>query len=201
VDAAGSIGGCPVETDLWQLDFVFTCSEKALALPPGLALCVASDRLLARAGKLSGRGSYLDLVHLAQSNQGHSTASLPQAAALAVQLERIAADGGIEARWKRHHEMLKLVEEWVLLHPEFALLPPEGRRSWTVSCLRTPAGRPGEMIVQQMKELGWRIGAGSGDLRHTTIRIGHMGESTPAQLSELLAALNETGCPRPSPIV
>lgn len=201
VDAAGSLGGCPVETDLWQLDFVFTCSEKALALPPGLALCVASDRLLARAAKLSGRGSYLDLVHLAQSNLRHSTTPIPQTAALAVQLERISAEGGIEARWKRHHEMLKLVEEWVLLHPEFTLLPPEGRRSWTVSCLRTPTSLPGEKFVQQMKERGWRIGAGVGDLRDTTIRIGHMGEATPARLSELLAALADIGNPQPSPVV
>ena len=200
VDAAGSLGGCPVETDLWQLDFVFSCSEKALALPPGLALCVASDRLLARGCKLSGRGSYLDLVHLAQSNLQHSPTSIPQAAALAVQLDRISAEGGIEARWKRHHEMLKMVEEWVLLHPDFTLLPPEGRRSWTVSCLRTPPGLSGDMIVQRMKERGWRIGTGVGDLRDATIRIGHMGESTPAQLSDLLAVLGDIGA-KTSPTV
>ena len=201
VDAAGSIGGCPVETDLWQLDFAFTCSDQALALPPGLALGVASDRLLARAGKLSGRGSYLDLVQLARSLPGDTPALLPQAAALAVQLERIAAEGGIEARWKRHHEMLKLVEEWVLLHPEFSLLPPEGRRSWTVSCLKLPAGLSSHLIATQLAERGWRIGTGTGDLRETTIRIGHMGDSRPAQLSELLAALAEIGNPRASSIV
>jgi aspartate aminotransferase-like enzyme len=199
VDAAGSLGGSPVETDLWQLDFVFACSEKALALPPGLALGVASERLLARACKLSGRGHCLDLVQLVR-NPDHSAKALPQAAALAVQLERIAAEGGIEARWKRHHEMLELVEEWVLLHPHFTLLPPEGRRSWTVSCLKTPEGRSGEMIVQQMKERGWRIGAGVGDLRDTTIRIGHMGESTQAHLGALLADLGDTS-PRPPGIV
>ena len=200
VDAAGSIGGSPVETDLWKLDFVFTCSEKALALPPGLALGVTSDRLLARAGKLSGRGHCLDLVPLVR-NPDPPAKALPQAAALAVQLERIAAEGGIEARWNRHHGMLKLVEEWVLLHPHFTMLPPEGRRSWTVSCLKTPEGLSSEMIVQQMKERGWRIGVGSGDLRDTTIRIGHMGEATQAQLSELLADLGEIGSSRPSQIV
>jgi aspartate aminotransferase-like enzyme len=200
VDAAGSIGGSPVETDLWQLDFVFSCSEKALALPPGLALGVVSERLLARAGKLSGRGHCLDLVQLVR-NPHPSAKSLPQAAALAVQIERIEAEGGIAARWKSHHEMLKLVEEWVLLHPRFTLLPPEGRRSWTVSCLKTPEGLSGEMIVQQMKERGWRIGMGSGDLRDTTIRIGHMGEATQAKLSQLLADLGEIGRPRPSQIV
>lgn len=201
VDAAGSIGGCPVETDLWQLDFVFTCCEKALALPPGLALGVASERLLARAGKQAGRGSYLDLVQLARAQAADPPALLPQAAALAVQLERIAMEGGIEARWTRHHEMLRLVEEWVLLHPEFSLLAPEGRRSWTMSCLKTPVGLSSETIVHQMDERGWRIGRGMGDLGDTTIRIGHMGDSTPALLAALLKSLAEVGSPRPSSIV
>jgi aspartate aminotransferase-like enzyme len=201
VDAAGSIGGSPVETDLWQLDFVFTCSEKALALPPGLALGVASDRLLARAGKLSGRGSYLDVVQLAQEKLRHATASLPQVAALAVQLDRIAAEGGIESRWKRHLEMLNLVEEWVLLHPEFTLLPAEGRRSWTVSCLKLPAGLSSDTVVTRMRERGWPIGTGAGDLRDSTIRIGHMGEASASELNRLLAALSEIRNELPSAIV
>src|SRR5882672_1992858 len=51
VDAVTSLAGSPVETDRWGtgLDFVLTGSQKALALPPGLALAAASDRLLERA--------------------------------------------------------------------------------------------------------------------------------------------------------
>jgi aspartate aminotransferase-like enzyme len=200
VDAAGSIGGCPVETDQWELDFVFAGSQKALALPPGLALGVASDRLLARAGKLDGRGRYFDLVRLARdAGKPSSSFHLPQYAALAVQLDRIGAEGGIEARWKRHHAMLKLVEEWVLLTPGYELLPPEGRRSWTVSCLRLPQGVSSERVVGDMKERDWRIGQGTGDLRDSTIRIGHMGDVSPAQLSGLLAALSEVSSSGPVP--
>jgi aspartate aminotransferase-like enzyme len=192
VDAAGSLGGSPVETDLWELDFVFSGSQKALALPAGLALATASERLLARAGKLAGRGRYFDLVHLARPDHLQAEGRyLPQYSALAVQLERIAVSGGIENRWKRHHEMLKLVEEWVLLHPGFGLLPPEGRRSWTVSCLRLPPGMGSDRVVADLKARGWRIGAGSGELRDTTIRIGHMGDVTPEELSSLLASLSE----------
>ncbi|TFH67047.1 MAG: alanine--glyoxylate aminotransferase family protein, partial [Gemmatimonadales bacterium] len=39
VDGVTSVGAMPVETDAWGLDFVFTGSQKALALPPGIALC------------------------------------------------------------------------------------------------------------------------------------------------------------------
>jgi aspartate aminotransferase-like enzyme len=62
VDAVTSLGGSPVETDAWGLDFVLTGSQKAFALPPGLAFGVASPRLLERAKALPNRGIYLDLI-------------------------------------------------------------------------------------------------------------------------------------------
>ena len=202
VDAAGSLGGCPVETDAWQLDFVFSGSQEALALPPGLALGVASERLVSRAGKVTSRGQYFDLVRLTNPSSPPSESDdLPQLGALALQLERIAREGGIEARWKRHHEMLKLVEEWVLLHPGFTLLPPEGRRSWTVSCLRLPETTSSDRVVTKMSERGWRIGEGWGNLRDTTIRIGHMGDADPVALTELLQALGEVVSPNSMPAV
>src|SRR5919109_2854341 len=62
VDAVTSMAGSPVETDAWKLDFVFTGSQKALALPPGLALGVASQRLIQRARTLEERGAYFDVI-------------------------------------------------------------------------------------------------------------------------------------------
>lgn len=186
VDAAGSLAGCPVETDQWELDFVFSGCQKALALPPGLALGVVSGRLLARAAKLTDRGWYFDLVRLAQSGTASLALRLPQHTALAAQLTRIAGAGGIEARWKRHHELLKLVEEWVLVHPGLEILAPEGRRAWTASCLRLPEGLASDQVVSGMKDRGWMIGQGYGDLARSTVCIGHMGDVEPAQLAALL---------------
>src|SRR5213078_2439783 len=62
VDAVTSMCGSPVETDGWKLDFVFTGSQKALALPPGLAVGVASERMVERAKTLEERGAYFDLI-------------------------------------------------------------------------------------------------------------------------------------------
>ena len=39
VDAVSSLSGAKIETDAWGLDMVLTSSQKAIALPPGLALC------------------------------------------------------------------------------------------------------------------------------------------------------------------
>ncbi|MGH7606210.1 MAG: pyridoxal-phosphate-dependent aminotransferase family protein, partial [Gemmatimonadales bacterium] len=188
VDAVTSLAGSPVETDAWGLDFVFTGSQKALALPPGLAFGVASDRMLERAGTLEGRGAYFDLVAFVQATtkfQPTNTPAISLIYALEAQLARIAAEGGVEARWRRHEAMRRSVEAWSD-ETGIAFLPRAGRRSWTVSCLRLPEGRRAKDVVGALKAEGWTIGAGYGALKESTIRIGHMGDHTLAALKELL---------------
>ena len=191
VDAVTSLAGSPVEHDGWGLDFTFTGSQKALALPPGLALGVASDRMLARAGTLPARGLYFDLVSFVEATnkfQPTNTPALSLLYALETQLARIDAAGGIEERWRRHEAMRRRVEEWA---PEVGLefQPPEGRRSWTVSCLKLRAGQTSKPIVKGLSEQGWTIGAGYGPLKDSTIRIGHMGDHTVDGMNQLLRVL------------
>ena len=184
-----------METDAWGLDFVFTGSQKTLALPPGLALGVASERMIERATHIPERGMYLDLVafdRAAADAQPTNTPAISLLYALTAQLDRIAAAGGISVRWQRHETMRRMVEEWVdgsggRLGLTF--LPREGRRSWTVSCLRMPEGVSGRGVVKALAELGWTIGSGYGDLKEDTIRIGHMGDHSPQRLEALLGDL------------
>ncbi|HVH67994.1 MAG TPA: alanine--glyoxylate aminotransferase family protein [Gemmatimonadales bacterium] len=191
VDAVTSLAGSPVETDRWRLDFALTGSQKALALPPGLALGTASERMLERTKSLPNRGLYFDLVSFLESTTKHqptNTPAIPLLFALETQLARIEREGGVEARWRRHDAMRRRVEEWSAEHG-VAYLPREGRRSWTVSCLKVPEGKSAKAIVGSLKEAGWTIGAGYGSLKESTIRIGHMGDHTVGALDELLALL------------
>jgi aspartate aminotransferase-like enzyme len=195
VDAVTSLAGLPVETDALGLDFVFTGSQKALALPPGLALGVASERMLARARALPGRGAYLDLVAYDEAfaaRQPTNTPALSLFYALAEQCRRIELEGGVAARWARHDAMRGAVEDWVD-GPGGALgyryLPRAGRRSWTVSCLMVPEGRSGRDIVRAARKEGWTLGTGYGPLKDSTIRIGHMGDHTPDGVRQALAML------------
>ena len=199
VDAVTSLAATPVETDAWGLDFVLTGSQKALALPPGLALGVASARLLERAKTLPGRGIYFDLVPYdaeIRKNQTPYTPALSLIYALDAQMKRIAAHGGIEGRWARHQAMQQRVERWVAervgaLGVDF--LPRAGRRSWTVSCLKVPAGGAltGGALAKQMTARGFTIGAGYKALKDSTFRIGHMGDHTVEEVEVLLGALEE----------
>jgi aspartate aminotransferase-like enzyme len=191
VDAVTSLAAAPVETDRWGLDFVLTGSQKALALPPGLALGVASERMLARAKTLPARGLYFDLVSFAEAMNRHqptNTPAIPLLYALETQLARIDREGGVEARWGRHDAMRRRVEEWCEQRG-VAYLPREGRRSWSVSCLKVTEGKSAKEVVGALKQAGWTIGAGYGPLKETTIRIGHMGDHTVGALEELLALL------------
>ncbi|HEX9705509.1 MAG TPA: aminotransferase class V-fold PLP-dependent enzyme [Gemmatimonadales bacterium] len=194
VDAVTSLAGSPVEAEAWGLDFTLTGSQKALALPPGLALGVASTRMLERAKTLHGRGLYFDLVGFEQATakfQPTNTPAISLLYALQAQLGRIAAEGGVEARWARHDAMRQRVEAWSADH-DIQFLPREGRRSWTVSCLRLPEGKTAKVVVGALKTQGWTIGSGYGALKETTIRIGHMGDHSLAALDELLELVTRT---------
>ena len=191
-DAVTSVAGSPVETDRWQLDFALTGSQKALALPPGLALGVASERMLERAKTLPNRGLYFDLVSFTEATVKHQPTNTPAISllyALETQLARIERDGGVEARWRRHDAMRSRVEAWSEQRG-VPYVPREERRSWTVSCLKLPDGKTSKTVVSALKEAGWTIGAGYGSLKETTIRIGHMGDHTVEALEELLALLD-----------
>lgn len=191
VDAVTSMAGSPVETDGWDLDFVFTGSQKALALPPGLALGVASPRMLDRAKTLPSRGLYFDLITFEKASAKHQPTNTPAISlfyALDVQLDRIDAEGGIEARWRRHDEMRKATERWAR-EAGLTYLPPEGRRSWTVSCIRMPDGKVSKDLVAAVKKEGWVIGTGYGGVKDATFRVGHMGDHNVASLENLLALI------------
>lgn len=195
VDAVTSIGGSPVETDAWGLDFVFTGTQKALAMPPGIALAAASERMVERARWQEQPGWYFDLVLHEEAIEDHQptqTPCIPLYLALECQLKRIEAEGGVEARWARHREMLTMMERWVAAHPAWGFFAPEGRRAWTVSALKPPKGKTGREIVAEVAEHGYTIGAGLDALADSMVRIGHMGDLTPEHFRGLLGVVGQT---------
>ncbi len=199
VDSVTGIGGVPVETDAWDLDFVLTGSQKALALPPGLAFGVASTRYIERASRATARGLYFDMVEFEEfvhKNQTPSTPAISLLYATAVQGEHIARET-IEARWARHAEMAAMTHAWVRdLRDEtgesFCVYAPDNARSGTVTAIALPAALKGDDIVKGVAKRGFVIGGGYGKLKSSTFRIGHMGDHTPDRLAVCLEATAET---------
>jgi aspartate aminotransferase-like enzyme len=198
VDSVTGLGGAPVECDAWGMDYVLTGSQKALALPPGLAFAVASEAYLRTAAATPARGVYFDLVEFVRYGERHQTPNTP-ALSLLYAAERQLTDivtEGIEARWARHGAMAEATWRWAdalgeRFGPEVRLLAAPGRRSPTVSAITLPARLTSPTLVATVAERGYVIGAGYGRLRDTTFRIGHMGDHTVEGLAGCLAAVED----------
>jgi aspartate aminotransferase-like enzyme len=198
VDSVTGMVGSPLFFDEWAMDFVLTGSQKALALPPGLAVGVASAEYMRTAPAAKGRGLYFDLVEFeayAAKNQTPNTPALPLLYALDAQLARIASET-METRWARHAAMAAQTWAWVDAVAARRGLPlkvlaPEGERSHTVTAVTLPPNISGVAVAAAVAKRGFVIGAGYGKLRETTFRIGHMGDHTPDRLALCLDACDE----------
>lgn len=199
VDTVSSMAGAPVLTDEWKLDFVLTGSQKALAVPPGLAFAAASERAMARAAEVENRGFYFDLLKFEKNLVGKfQTPNTPAVSfffALEEQLRKIRSEG-LAARWARHGAMAERTVRWVAETAErtgrdFRVLAPEGYRSPCVTSIILPDGLTGPEVVAKAAAHGFTVATGYGKLREPTFRIGHMGDHTVDELEELLSALDE----------
>ena len=192
VDAVSSLAGAPVETDAWGLDVVLTASQKALALPPGLAFATISERAEQRMAAVTRRGFYTDLARYLDKYRDGGTITTPAVTlfwAAEAQIEGILAEG-IEARWARHEALHRRTLEWASARG-LQLPADAAHRSPTVTTIAAPPGRPAPGLVKALAGRGFTVSSGYGDWKPTTFRIGHMGEVQTGDLEGLLAALDE----------
>ena len=177
VDSTSGLGGAELNFDEDNLAYALTGSQKALALPPGLAFAVAREDLLEQAS-----GSfYFDLRRYA-GNPPPFTPALPQLYALAAQVGRIAEEG-IDARLARHQAMAERVWGWAA---ERRILADPAHRSPTVTCILDAES---DALRARLSEQGFTIGNGYGKLKGKAFRIGHMGDQNLASLDRLLATI------------
>lgn len=197
VDSVTGIAGAPVETDEWELDFVLTGSQKALALPPGLAFGVASERFI-KTMEQPSRGLYFDLVEFEEfthKNQTPSTPAISLLYAAEAQCREIAREN-IERRWIRHVSMMEHMHSWVMearreTGHQLDVLAPLENRSPTVTAVTLPSHLSGDRIARAVGERGYVIGSGYGKLKSSTFRVGHMGDHTVDGLAKCLDVVTE----------
>jgi aspartate aminotransferase-like enzyme len=192
VDAVTSLAGAPVETDAWGIDLVLAGSQKALALPPGLAVGAVSARLLERSRGAGVRAHYFKFAEYADFAKKHhtpTTPSIPHLYALDIQLGFFEAET-LPARDERHRNLQRRTAQWAQERGCAFYPKRESDRSPTVSCLRPPAGHDAEKLKTALSARGWTIGGGYGKLKSETFRIGHMGDVDAGSLENLLAEID-----------
>ena len=189
IDSVSGLAGAELRFDEWGLDYVLTGSQKALALPPGLAFCVASEKFMVLARSASDRGTYFDLVEyeeFTRNRQAPNTPAISLYFALDYQLPRILAEG-MEKRWTRHLAMQTEVSEWAD-RVGMRLMAVKHGRSPTVSCIVLRKGVDMQGFLDRVAQQGITLGTGYGKLKSSTFRIGHMGDHTVETIRKCLDA-------------
>lgn len=203
IDTVTSLAAHPVEVAQWELDAVYSCSQKGIGAPSGLSPLTFSARARARVRSTS-RSFYFDLGLLEAfwvQRKYHHTIAAPLVYALREALLAID-DEGLEARWARHRRH-HLVLAAGLGAMGLELLPPEGERLWTLNAVCVPDGVD-EAAVRKylLEQFNIEIGAGLGPLAGRIWRVGLMGSGSSSQLillflSALERALRAQGFPVP----
>jgi alanine-glyoxylate transaminase/serine-glyoxylate transaminase/serine-pyruvate transaminase len=188
VDAVTSFGGHPLEVGAWGIDACYSCSQKCLGAPAGMAPVVFGPRALEK--RVKCRSFYLDLSLLQDywlNRKYHHTMSSALIYALTEAIT-IVEEEGLETRWARHHANHDLLVER-LGTLGLTLLPPEGERLWTLNAVKVPSNvDEGTVRKRLLDELGIEIGAGLGPLAGKIWRVGLMGASSEPRLVLLLEA-------------
>src|SRR5688572_11535589 len=156
VDAVSSMTATKLEFDALGIDVLLAGTQKAFALPPGLAVFVCSPSALAKAATMKDRGYYFDFVEFqknAEQSMTPSTPSIGHAYALASKLEDIFAEG-LEPRFDRHKNLAEATRAWAAKHG-FTLFPESGFESGTLTCINYGAKPGGRTIdVAKFEKLG-----------------------------------------------
>jgi aspartate aminotransferase-like enzyme len=192
VDAVSSLAGVKIEMDALGIDFLLTSSQKCLALPPGLSLAGASDRAMKKAESVTNRGWYFDLLLMEKHRLKDSTPMtpvMPLIYALDFQLDRIFAEG-LENRFARHAAMSKKVQDWAQANG-MEILAKDGYRSKTVVNVKNTHNWDISALNKFLQTRGMRIANGYGKLKDVTYRVATMGETSLADVDELLANMSD----------
>ena len=191
VDTVSGFVGAELRVDDWGIDVALTSSQKAFALPPGLAFAAVSDRVLDRAKEIPYRGYYFDFLALEKSLVKNNTPSTPPISLMFAadqQLDDILAEG-LENRWARHLAMRDRTIAWAQSRG-FGLFAQEGYRSPTVTAVANTLEINVNAMASFMEQRDFSMDKGYGKIKGQTFRIAHMGDMQPETLDEVLAGLD-----------
>lgn len=194
VDTVCSLGGVPFFADDWEVDCMYSGSQKCLSAPPGAAPFFMSERAMK---KLKGRktkvATYMLDMNLVGDYWGwygkrwyHHTGPISTWYGMREALA-IVAEQGLDSMWKRHTELGKYL--WAGLS-EIGLEPyvqDPADRLITVNTIRTPEGIDAVKLIKfAMDKFSLEISAGLGPSAGQVWRVGLMGYNATAANVELV---------------
>jgi len=207
VDTVTSLGGCPLFVDDWDLDVVFSGTQKCIGAPPGLSPITFNQRAMDRIHerKTPVQSWYLDMSlvetywrdGVGGGRAYHHTAPSNALFGLHEALRMLLLEG-LDKSWTRHE-----LHSRALMAGFAALgLKPsaqEGHRLWQLNAVYVPEGIDDAAVrARLLKDFNIEIGGGLGDFKGKVWRVGLMGYSANRNnvillLSELETILRDMG--------
>ncbi len=170
VDGITAIGAMDIKTDEWNIDIMITGSQKALMLPPGLAIASISQKAKALMEKSHNRYYYFDILKELNADGGAYTPAVKLVDGLHYVLNKLMHEEGLEAVFKRHRLLAKATREAALALGMKLLAK---RPADSLTAILTPVDSSD--VVRMMKRFGVEVSNGQGSLKGKIIRIAHLG--------------------------
>jgi aspartate aminotransferase-like enzyme len=194
VDGVSSMGGTEIKADAWNIDIMFSSSQKCFGVPPGIGIGSVSPRALDVSADMPDKGWYFDLKVWEKNHAAGKgtpmTTTIPQVAGLNAALTMIDGMGGKQAYFdlfkKRNMAIINGIKEHGL-----DTYAKKGYESPTVNCIAAPDGMSGPDVYNAMRTYGFELAQGYGDLKPTTFRVGNMGWIPDEYITEMLEALGK----------
>jgi alanine-glyoxylate transaminase/serine-glyoxylate transaminase/serine-pyruvate transaminase len=205
VDTVASLAGAEFRTDAWDVDIVYSGSQKCLGVPPGIAPITLGKRAEEALAKRKGKviSWYLDLTLIRdywnEKRLYHHTGPINMTYALHEGL-RLIQEEGIENRFARHTKMAKALYAGVEGMGMKLFVQNPADRNPTLTTVLVPDGADDVLTRKTLLEQhNLEIGGGLGDLKGKAWRVGLMGEGAKPNhvllfLSALGGILKKQGC-------
>ncbi|MHB8147965.1 MAG: pyridoxal-phosphate-dependent aminotransferase family protein [Vulcanimicrobiaceae bacterium] len=193
VDSVSGLGASHFAMDSWGYDVVVSASQKALAVPPGVAMVAVSERGWSAMERARGARFYFDLLkarEFARNGQTPWTPPISVFYALAVSLSRYHS-AGVESHFARHATYARAIRT-ALEALGFTSFSEPNAHSVTVVAATPPAGVQASALLTKLREgYGLVISGGQGELSGKIVRVGTMGD---IDTGDVLGAIASIEC-------
>lgn len=198
VDGVCAAAGEEMRQQAWGADVYFTASQKAIGVPPGLALLLASPAALGkwRARRTPVASYYSDWAEwlpIMAAYEGRrpayfATPAVNLIVALGVSLRRILAEG-MDDVFARHRLLGDAVKAGIAALGLGQVPTQPTHAAHTLTCPRYPAGVDASLLAHVRAAGAILAGGLHPAIRNDYFRIGHMGAVTANDVLATLAAL------------
>ncbi len=196
LDGVCSVAGEEIRQQEWGIDIVLTASQKAIGVPPGLALLVASERAMEKFSKRKSQvlNFYADWANWLPVMQAYEqrkpsyfgTPAVNLVIALNISLGQILSEG-MERRFERHRRTGKAFRS-AIKALGLTQIPQDKCAANTLTAPYYPSGVKQDEFLNAVSQEGVIVAGGlHPDYKNKYFRVGHMGRITP---NELITTIN-----------